>query len=83
MLHSGQSFPGTPALPCSTTGTGPVEEAHKCKVLIPELFYVLFIFSSILFISTLMIICCATAYISLLYTSVYNWAVGRLFFNRD
>lgn len=23
MLHSGQSFPGTPALPCSTTGTGP------------------------------------------------------------
>lgn len=27
MLHSGQSFPGTPALPCSTAGTGPGERS--------------------------------------------------------
>lgn len=25
-LHSGQSSPGTPMLPCSITGTGPAEE---------------------------------------------------------
>lgn len=31
MLHSGQSFPGTPALLCSTTGTGPGEEVHSAK----------------------------------------------------
>lgn len=29
MLHSGRSFPGTPAPPCSTTGTGPAEEEKK------------------------------------------------------
>lgn len=29
MLHSGQSSPGIPMLPCSTTGTGPGEEKKK------------------------------------------------------
>lgn len=28
-LHSGQSSPSTPTLPCSTTGTGPVEKKRK------------------------------------------------------
>lgn len=49
MLHSGQSFPGTPALPGSTTGTGPGEEAHKWNVFILQLFHVLIIFSYTLF----------------------------------
>ena len=29
MLHSGRSFPGTPALPCNTAGTGPEEEEEE------------------------------------------------------
>lgn len=28
-LHSGQSSPGTPVLPCSTAGTGPVEKKEE------------------------------------------------------
>lgn len=33
MLHSGQSFPGTPVLLCSTAGTGPGEEKREDKCL--------------------------------------------------
>lgn len=32
MLHSGQSSPGTPTLPCSTTGTGPGRERTEKTV---------------------------------------------------